>query len=457
MFDKNIYIKRREILKKELKSGLILFLGNEESIRNFNMYTFPFRQNSSFLYYFGLNHPELDAIIDIDNDSEILFGRKITIDDVVWSGPQTDLDEKAKLCGVNNFYEQKELIKFLDKKRTVHFLPAYRLEHFSKLNAYLYISIDDAKKKYSLPLINAVASQRNIKDIVEIKEIENTLNLTADIFTKVIKTSKPNLCANNLLYEVDKILDKNNACISFPPIVTVMPDVIHNFDYNVIFKEGDFLLIDAGFENKESYCSDITRTIPISKKFSQKQKDFYNIVLAAQTEAVKLLKPNVKYIDVYNETSKFIFNGLKEFGLTKGLAEDAVSVGAHALFFPHGLGHLMGLDAHDLEDLGETYVGYDEHTKRSELFGVKFQRFAKELKEGMVITVEPGIYFIKALINEWRKNNLHKDYINYDAIAKFSDVGGIRIEDDYLITKNGARKLGPDIAKTVEEIEALRS
>lgn len=456
MLESSIYKKRRAELKKQFKSGILLFLGNEESIRNFNMYTYTFRQNSSFLYYFGLNFPELDAVIDIDNDQEILFGRNTTIDDLVWSGPQIDLNEKAALCGISKSYEQKDINKFLDRKRTIHYLPAYRLEHYSKLNSYLEISINDANKKYSLPLINAVAKQRSIKDSTEISEIENTLSITASIFNKLIKITKPNICANYLLDETNKILLENNACHSFPAIVTPKPDVIHSFDYTINFNSENLLLIDAGFENTNSYCSDITRTIPINKKFTQKQKDFYNVVLDAQTEAVKLIKPNIRYLDVYNETSKFIFNRLKDFGLTKGSADEAVDVGAHALFFPHGLGHLLGLDAHDLEDLGETLVGYDEHTKRSSLFGVKFQRYAKELKEGTVLTVEPGIYFIPELIKLWKKDNLHKDFINYDKIDNFKDVNGIRIEDDYLITKTGARKLGTDIAKTVDEIETLK-
>lgn len=457
MFNKNIYQKRRDILKNELKTGLVLFLGNEEQVRNFKGYNYPFRQNSTFLYYFGLNYPELDAIIDIDNNKEMLFGRSLTIDDLVWDGKKLSLDNKATLCGVSKFYEQKELKNFIDSNRKTHFLPPYRLEHFLKLKSYLEIKIDEVKKLTSHDLIKLVAKQRSIKEPGEILEIEEAINLSAKIFHDSILNTKPGVYGKDILDAMNKTLSQNNAEHSFPPIITTNPSIIHSFDYNIKFEEGNLLLMDAGLENKNYYCSDITRTAPVNKKFTQKQKDFYNIVLGAQNEAVKNLKAKINYIDVYKIASKYIFSCLKDLGITKGAVDEAVELGAHALFFVHGLGHLIGLDSHDLEDFGEDNVGYDESIKRSNLFGVKFQRFGKMLLENMVITVEPGIYFIPELIKLWKKEGLHKDFINYDKIENFMDIGGIRIEDDYLVTNTGSRKLGNDIVKTVEEIENLKA
>lgn len=458
MFDKSVYIKRRDELKKELKNGIVLFIGNEEVTRNYPNYKHPYRQNSSFLYYFGHNLPSLDAIINIDDNEEILFGNHITEDDLVWHGPQASLEEKANIIGVKTFLEPSNVSKYLEKhkNKTIHYLPPYRLGHYHKLNTYLGFDNQTANNSYSLALINAIAKQRNIKEPCEIAEIEKALNYTKKSYEHLFNIIKPGAITKDIFSEMIKLTISNNISLSFSPIISTGNTSIHGSDMNYILKKGDILLIDSGFEIESGYCSDITRTIPIGTSFSQKQLDIYELVLKAQTEAIESLKPGLNYIDTYFNASKTIFSGLKDIGLVKGNTEDAINQGAHGLFFCHGLGHLLGLDAHDLEDLGEDYIGYDETIKRSNIFGIKFQRYAKKLEENFVITVEPGIYFMPELIKQWAKKDKFKEFINYDLIfSEYINFGGIRIEDDVLITKTGSKVLGDKIIKSVEDINKL--
>jgi len=455
MFDRTTYIERRKQLKKEFKSGVLLFLGNNNLTRNMNSYIYPFRQNSSFLYYFGLNYPNLDAIIDLDNDKEILFGPELTIDDIIWDGPSLSLEEKATLAGVVNFFKPEDIKNYLLSKKEIHYLTPYNLSHYVKLNQYLNLDYTSSNNNTSLDFIKAVAKQRNIKEEQEVLEIEKSINFTKDIILKCYSMAKPGLKENEILSEVLKQANLSNFDISFDPIINSKSGAIHSFNTKNILEKSKLLTIDVGFEGEKFYSSDITRTICIGSKFNNLQKDIYNIVLKAQIESIKIMKPGLKFIDVYFNASKIIFEGLKDLGFCKGDTQTAISQGVHALFFCHGLGHLLGLDAHDLEDLGENYIGYDENIKRSNIFGIKFQRFAKKLEPGMVLTVEPGIYFMKDLIKKWQSAALFKDYINYDLINKHIDFGGIRIEDDVLIANDAAKILGKPIAKTIAELDGF--
>jgi len=455
MFNSKTYIERRKQLKKEFKTGILLFLGNNTSTRNINCYIHPFRQNSSFLYYFGLNYPNLDAVIDIDNDKEILFGPELTIDDIIWDGPSLSLEEKANVSGVTNYKELEDITSYLKDKKNIKYLTPYDLSHYLKLNNYLNLDTIEAKKNLSVDFIKAVAKQRNIKEEQEIVEIEDSINFTKKMMLNCYKMAKPGIVENELLSEILKISNLNNYSFSFNPIINSKSGAIHSFNTKNKLEKSSLLTIDLGFEGDKFYSSDITRTICVGSKFNSVQKDIYNIVLNAQVECISMMKPELNYIDVYYHASRIIFNGLKDLGFCKGDTEAAIIQGVHGLFFCHGLGHLIGLDAHDLEDLGENYIGYDETILRSSIFGIKFQRFAKKLEPGMVLTVEPGIYFMKELIKKWQSKALFKDYINYDIINKYIDFGGIRIEDDVLITNNAAKILGKPIPKTVEELDSF--
>jgi Xaa-Pro aminopeptidase len=230
---------------------------------------------------------------------------------------------------------------------------------------------------------------------------------------------------------------------------------LHNHYHGNILQEGQLVLGDFGAQNGMCYAGDITRTCPVSPTFTEVQKSIYEIVLKAEVDSIKACKAGVKYKDIHLDAAKIIASGLKEMGLMKGNVEEAVAQGAHALFFPHGLGHHIGLDVHDMEDLGEQHIGYDAETQRSDQFGTKYLRLGKRLETGNVITVEPGIYFIPELIDKWKGDGMHTDYINYDALNAFRDFGGIRIEDNILINETNSTILGDPIPKTVTEIESL--
>lgn len=459
MFEAAIYKNRRNQLISKLDKGILLFLGNNESPMNYPANVYPFRQDSTFLYYFGIDLPGLAAIIDLDEQNEILFGDDFSVDDIVWMGPQPKMAElaaKAALTQVAPSAQLKEyLSKALQQDRKIHFLPPYRQDNMIKLQEILGIRANQLKHYASVPFIKAVVEQRSVKSEEEIEEIEKALDITYQIHLEAMKSVRPGLKE----YEVAGILQGKafslGGRLSFPLIFSVHGEILHNpFQLNEMQK-GQLLVIDCGGEAPSRYAGDITRTLPVTGKFSEEQKAVYQIVLNAQTTAIEMIKPGIKYRDVHLEAAKAITLGLKELGLMKGNIEEAVQAGAHALFFPHGLGHMMGLDVHDMEDLGEDYVGYDEKIKRSDQFGLAYLRLARELKPGFVLTVEPGIYFIPQLIDLWQKDNKFSQFINYERLEAYRHFGGIRIEDDILVTENGSRVLGKLIPKQIDGIEAI--
>jgi len=459
MFEAAIYKNRRDQLISKLDKGILLFLGNNESPMNYPANVYPFRQDSTFLYYFGIDLPGLAAIIDLDEQNEILFGDDFSVDDIVWMGPQPKMAElaaKAALTQVAPSAQLKEyLSKALQQDRKIHFLPPYRQDNMIKLQEILGIRANQLKHYASVPFIKAVVEQRSVKSEEEIEEIEKALDITYQIHLEAMKSVRPGLKE----YEVAGILQGKafslGGRLSFPLIFSVHGEILHNpFQLNEMQK-GQLLVIDCGGEAPSRYAGDITRTLPVTGKFSEEQKAVYQIVLNAQTTAIEMIKPGIKYRDVHLEAAKVITLGLKELGLMKGNIEEAVQAGAHALFFPHGLGHMMGLDVHDMEDLGEDYVGYDEKIKRSDQFGLAYLRLARELKPGFVLTVEPGIYFIPQLIDLWQKDNKFSQFINYERLEAYRHFGGIRIEDDILVTENGSRVLGKLIPKQIDGIEAI--
>jgi len=454
------YILRRKKLKEQLEKGIILLPGNNPNPMNYPSNHMGFRQDSSFLYFAGIDKPGLVLCIDCESEEEIIFCDDPDTDDIIWTGPQPYLAELAKKIGVDKTKSISELAGYLSteikKGRNIHFLPPYPFERKIFLSRMLGKTIDDVVKDISIPLIKAVVKLRSIKSDEEVQEIETALNLaTGPFHTENMRITKPGLHEYNLVANMRKIIHENNFGLAFPIICTVHGEILHNEDYNHTLKSGQLLLADAGADSAMHYASDITRTFPVNGKFNSKQKEIYELVLSTQLKSIELMKPGIRYIDIHMAAAKNIALGLIDLGLMKGNADEAVANGAHALFFPHGLGHMLGLDVHDMEDLGENFVGYTNEIKRSEQFGTAYVRLARELEPGFVLTVEPGIYFIPLLIERWQSENKFPQFINYQKVNEYKDFGGIRIEDDILITQTAHRVLGNPIPKTVAEIETI--
>jgi Xaa-Pro aminopeptidase len=456
MFDATTYAKRREALRKRIGSGIILLLGHDDSPMNYTANAYHFRQDSTFLYYFGLDSPGLAALLDVDDRTDILFGNDIDIEDVIWMGYLPTLKERAADVGVSRTASLNDLTAALQaartKGRTVHFLPPYRPETFLKLHRLLGIAPDEAKSKSSHVLVKAVVAQRSIKSEAEVAEIETALKTTAKMYEAAMRMALPGVWERDIAGRVDGLAIAGGAGTAFPTILTKNGQILHNHEHGNRLKKGDLLVVDSGASSPMHYAADITRTIPVGGKFSGKQLDVYDIVLASQEAAIKAIRPRIKYRDIHLQTARIIAGGMKDLGLMKGDVEEAVLQGAHALFFPHGLGHMLGLDVHDMENLGEQNVGYDDSIQRSQQFGLAYLRMARDLKAGYVLTVEPGVYFIPALIDLWRKENKFADFIAYDKLDAYRGFGGIRIEDDVLVTKDGRRVLGRPIPKKPDKI-----
>lgn len=457
MFAKETYIQRRALLKKNIGSGVLLFLGNDEQGLHYEDNTFRYRQDSTFLYYFGLSFAGLSAIIDIDEDKEIIFGDELTIDHIVWMGTQPTLKEKSGRVGITEVMPSAEIMNYLHKAvrkgQTVHYLPPYRAEH--KLKLMEWLGIPPARQEGSVPFIRAIVAQRSYKSAEEVEEIEKACNVTADMHITAMKVLRSGMYEYEVVAEMNRVAESNNCELSFATIATVNGQTLHNHYHGNKVKPGDLFLIDAGAEVESGYAGDMSSTIPADKTFTPRQRAVYEIQNAMHLEAVKALRPGIPYMDVYDLSARVMVEGMKELGLMKGNAEDAVREGAHALFYPHGLGHMMGLDVHDMENLGEIWVGYNGQPKSTQ-FGRKSQRLAIPLEPGFVHTVEPGIYFIPELIDLWKGEKKFKDFINYDKVEEYRNFGGIRNEEDCLITETGARRLGKKIPLTPEEVEALR-
>ena len=457
MFDAKTYIRRRDFLKKQIPSGLILLLGNDDSPMNYAANPYPFRQDSTFLYFFGLDTPKLAALIDMDEKQDTVYGDDIEIEDIIWMGYLPTVQERAAAAGVKQTAPFKDLAPrlrdALAKGRPVHYLPPYRPEIFMRIESLLGIKPEDAKAKSSPGLIKAVAAQRSIKSDEEVAQIEIALKTTFKMYVTAMHMAQPGIYERDIAGRIDGLAIVGGGLTAFPTILTKNGQILHNHSHGNKLKKGDLLVVDAGGQSPLGYAADITRTIPVGGKFTAAQKDVYEIVLKAQETAIKSMKPGVRYRDIHLQTARVIVGGLKALGLMKGDVEEAVLQGAHALFFPHGLGHMLGLDVHDMENLGENFIGYDEGIQRSAQFGLAYLRMAKELRAGHVMTVEPGIYFIPALIDKWGKDNKFRDFIAYEKLARYRNFGGIRIEDDVLITKDGRRLLGRLIPKAPAKVE----
>lgn len=457
MFAKETYINRRDALKKSVGSGLLLFLGNEESGMNYEDNTYPYRQDSSFLYFFGLSYAGLGAVIDIDENREIIFGDELTIDHIVWMGTQPTLHEKAWSVGISETLPSAELKKYVEKAvakgQTVHYLPPYRAEH--RLKLFDMLGVKPGQEQPSVPFIKGIVNLRNYKTAEEIVEIERACDVTAEMHIAAMRALRVGMKECEVSAALEAVAQANGCSLSFPTIATVCGQTLHNHYHGHTVKEGDMLLVDAGAETAMGYAGDMSSTICAGKKFTSRQKDVYDIQVASHRAAVEALRPGIPFKDVYELSCRVICEGLKSLGLMKGDPAEAVAAGAHAMFFPCGLGHMMGLDVHDMENLGEVWVGYDGHPKSTQ-FGRKSLRLARPLEPGFVLTIEPGIYFIPELMDYWKAEGRFTDFINYERLEAYRDFTGLRNEEDYLITETGARRLGKYVPVTTEEVEALR-
>jgi len=461
MFEANTYIERRNRLKKDLQSGILLFLGNDLSPMNYPENTYPFRQDSSFLYFWGIDLPGLAAIVDIDANREILFGRDPTLHDMVWTGPQPSLNHHCLKSGLKESAApdqlQSELKQALQQSRKIHFLPQYRPENLIKIQTLLGLVPAFVNNFVSKSFIKAVVAQRSIKSREEVEQIETALELTSEMHELAMKMSRAGMVEQEVVAAMAGLADASGIGSSYPSIFSVDGQILHNPRHDNIMQKGDIIINDSGAESPMHYASDITRTFPVDGKFTQKQTEIYTVLLNAQLKAIEAVMPGVEYRDVHTLTCSQIAAGLNSLGLMKGDISEAVAAGAHALFMPHGLGHMIGLDVHDMEDLGEDDVGYTDTIRRSRQFGTSHLRLARALEPGFVVTVEPGIYFIPALIDQWKAQGKFENFIDYKKIENYRDFGGIRIEDNVLVHDDGQRVLGKPIAKTVEEVEALSS
>ena len=454
---KDTYIRRRATLKREMGSGLLLFLGNNEVGMNYADNTYRFRQDSSFLYFFGLDYAGLASVIDIDNDTEIVFGNELTIDDIVWTGTQPTLSEKASAVGISKTMPLSNLKGYIDKSlskgQTIHFLPPYRGDHCVWLWELLGIEPKAQTAMASVALIKAIVAQRNHKDEEEIQAIEESVDLSTKMHLAAYHMVRPGVHESQVAAAVEEVACRNGNVLAFPTIATVQGQVLHNHGFIHQLKEGDIFLLDAGAETKEHYAGDLSSSMPVSERFTDRQAEVYNIHLESFYAAVDKLKPGVPFREAHIAAATKIAEGMKQLGLMKGDPAEAAETGAYAMFFPCGLGHMMGLDVHDMENLGEQYVGYAEGMAKSKQFGFKSLRLARPLEPGFVFTVEPGIYFIPELMDKWRAEHLFKDFICYDKLDAWRNFTGLRNELNYLITSTGARLLG-HIKKpmTIEEV-----
>ena len=458
-FSKQTYIERREKLKQAMNDGLLLFLGNEQSPMNYDDNCYPFRQDSTFLYFFGIDQPGLAAIIDLDNDREIIFGNEHSMDDIVWTGPQPTIREQAEAVGVSQTKPKKELDLYIESatksKKKVHYLPPYRAINRYRLADWLGVPVKRINESASIELVRAVIGLRSYKSDEELGEMAKAVDITRKLHIKANEMARSGVFESRIHGVLSEIAIAQRGMFAYPPIITINGQTLHNHHYHNELTAGRMLLVDAGAEADSHYAADITRTFPVDETFTDQQRDVYSIVLKAEKNAITNCRPGVSYAEVHNRAMMDIAGGLKELGLMKGDLEDAVNQGAHALFCPHGLGHMIGLDVHDMEDLGEDLVGYDDQFKRSTLFGTKALRFGRKLEPGFTLTVEPGLYFIPELIEQWKAEKKFEQFINYSKLDQYLDCGGARVEDNIVITSTGCEVIGKPIPKELEEIEEM--
>lgn len=437
MFPTQTYHTRRQQLAEQLDAGLIILPANAEAPMNCAANTYPYRQDSTFRYFAGHDLPGLVLTIDAESGESLLYGNDLSLDDVVWMGPQPTVAELAERIGASVGGSLEDFRKVVKEAGKVHYLPPYREER----RTFLKNAVGHADQP-SEPLIRAVVKLRSVKSEEEIAEMDKAVSTSMEMHRAAHAGAKAGQKEAAVAGIVEGIAIKGGGRLAYPAIVTKNGQILHNHYHGNTLEKGDLLLIDAGAETPSGYAGDITRTFAIGGKMNERQKKIYDIVAEAKRRVIEAVKPGVPFRELHDFSARIITDGLKKLGLMQGDTDAAVAAGAHALFYPHGLGHMIGMDVHDMEDLGEDYVGYDDDITRSEQFGTRNLRLGRRLEEGFAITVEPGIYFIPALIDQWRKEGKHTDYIDYDAVEQYRDFGGIRLEDNVVVTADNCRVLG---------------
>jgi Xaa-Pro aminopeptidase len=459
MFSPETYVARRDTLMSQFDGGLLLLLGNNDSPMNYADNPYRFKQDSTFLYYFGLDQAEVGAIIDVDRGSTTIFGDELSIDYIVWMGDLPTIADRAERVGVADTRPLSAMAEILSRAvqagRAVHFLPPYRAETKLQLMNLLGVSPEEAQTEASEQLIRAVVSQRNFKSEEEVAEIEKAVATSVSMHEAAIRMARPGMREMEISAEVERIAMAAGGSVAFPVIATINGQTLHNHFHGNTISEGDLFLLDTGAQTPLGYAGDLTTTFPVSPTFNEQQRSVYEIMLSAYDAAVATLAPGVPNREVHFTACRTIFDGMKALGIMKGDTEEALEAGAHAMVMPHGIGHMMGMDVHDMENLGEQFVGYAGDV-RSTQFGLKSLRLTRPLEPGFVLTIEPGIYFIPQLIDVWQAEGRLAEFIDYDELNRWRDFGGVRNEEDYLITADGARRLGPRKPQTVQELEGLR-
>ena len=459
LFEEEVYVRRRAQLMAEVGEGIIIIMGNGEAPMNYKDNVYPFRQNSNFLYYFGINLPDLNAIIDIEAQNAVIYGHELTMDDIIWMGEVEKISSLADKVGVKSIKEPSsfvsDLSNFTKSKRKIHYLPPYRMEHVTLLEEALALPYHQQLASASVKLILAVVHQRSIKSTIELAEIEKSVNITRDMHLAAMKATKVGRYEYEIVGEILKTCKAHHAYPSYGIIFSVNGQVLHNHHHDNLMEEGRMVINDSGAENDMCYAGDITRCFPVNGKFTMQQSEIYKLVLEMEKTSILKVAPGIPYRDVHLHANRVLLNGFKDLGLLTGDVDEMLDMGVAGLFMPHGLGHMLGLDVHDMEDLGEKYVGYEEGQQRSTLLGLKSLRLARKLQPGFTLTVEPGIYFIPQLIEKYKNENKFKGYVNYDKLLPYYNFGGIRIEDNVVVTSDGVSILGNYIPKEIEEVEAF--
>ncbi len=461
MFSKEVYRKRRAELCAKVGSGLILLPGNELSPNNYPNNAYYFRQDSTFRYYFGLNVPALVGLLDADSGEEMLFGDDFTVEDIIWTGPQPALSDLAAEVGIDRTAPLRDLTsavrKAIAQGRRIHYLPLYRGETKLRFAHLLGIAPELLHDYKSVDLMFAVAEMREKKGPEEIEAMERAFHIGYAMHTTAMRMCRAGVVEREIAGELEGIARSMGQGVSFPSIVTQHGETLHNLNSEGVLENGRLLLCDAGGESMEGYCSDHTRTYPVSGRFSDKQREIYEIVLKAHDHIARIIRPGMKYHDeIHLESYRVLAEGLIGVGLIKGTAEDAVASGAMYMFMPHGLGHGLGMDVHDCEAFGERSFDFSSISERAVRSATCIYRSAWRVQPGTILSDEPGIYFIPALIDKSRSEGLYRGIVDYDALEAYRDFGGIRIEDDILVTDTGCRMLGEKkIPVTVEELEEV--
>ena len=461
LFSKETYMQRRAVLRQCVESGLIVLFGNNDSPMNYPANAYKFRQDSSFLYYFGQHREGLCGVIDADSGEEWLLGDDISLDDIVWFGAVDSVADMAAQSGVGKSAPMAQLAVLVEQAlkqgRELHFLPPYRHDLMIQLMDLTGIHPRDQRAKASLKLIKAVVDQRAVKSAGEVAEIERACAIGYEMHTTAMRMCRPGVTEQEIAGTLAGIAQSKGCIASFQTILSMHGEIQHGYPSSRPLEAGRLMLCDCGAETNENYCSDNTRVTPISGRFTPKQRDIYQAVVEAHDSVRAMAAPGVKWWDCHFQAARVITEHLKAIGLMKGNTEDALAAGAHAMFFVHGLGHMMGMDVHDMEGLGQIYVGFDDEVRPNlDQFGTCYLRCGRRMQEGFVMTDEPGIYFIPALIDDWKARKHNAELINFDKVEEYRDFGGIRLEDDLFITADGCRYLGEKmIPYQVEELEAF--